>query len=93
MFKKMFALLIAVVVIFSGVCFAATDWSQFETGTSNPRLDGYQGQPGYIAFTNGSGTVLGYIWMNADGQPVFCTKAAIDLTTTKLTDSVGVLLK
>lgn len=71
----------------------AVDWSQYESGRDNIRLDGYQGQPGYIAFTDGSGTTVGYIWMDSSGQPRFCSKGAIDLTTTKLTDVVGVLLK
>ncbi len=75
--------------------FAATDWSQFESGRNNIRLEGYQGQPGYIAFQDGSGTVTGYIWMGFDGAvPVlrYCSADAIDLTTTKLSDAVGVIV-
>jgi hypothetical protein len=71
----------------------AVDWSQYESGRDNIRLDGYQGQPGYIAFTDGNGTTLGYMWMGANNKIKWCSKAAIDLTTTKLTDAYGVNLR
>jgi len=91
--KKIVVLLLIGTFCFAGLAYGA-DWSKYESGTNNVRVDGYQGQPGYIAFTDGNGTVLGYIWMRtSDGQPLFCSKAAIDLTTTKLTDDLGVLLK
>jgi hypothetical protein len=41
---------------------AAEDWSQYESGRDNIRLDGYQGQPGYIAFYDGNGNVIGYLY-------------------------------
>lgn len=75
--------------------FAATDWSDFESGRNNVRLDGYDGQPGYIAFTDGSGTVTGYLWMGLDSSTEvlrYCSADAIDLTTTKLSDAVGVIV-
>ena len=90
--KKIVVLLLIGTFCFCGISYGA-NWAKYESGTNNIRLDGYQGQPGYIAFTDGNGTVLGYIWMNSSGEPVYCTKAAVDLKTTKLTDSVGVLLK
>lgn len=95
------SIILALLVIALGVCFvapdvhAATDWSQFESGRSNIRLDGFQGQQGYIEFQDGSGTITGYLWMGFDGSvPVlrYCSAAAIDLTTTKLTDAVGVIV-
>jgi len=94
--KKIVVLLLIGTFCFCGVAFGA-DWSKYESGTNNVRVDGYQSQPGYIAFGDGNGAVLGYMWMDANGQVVYCTKAAIDLTTTKLVTSgagfVGVLLK
>ena len=75
--------------------FAATDWSDFESGRNNTRLDGYDGQPGYIAFTDGSGNITGYLWMGLDGSTAvlrYCSADAIDLTTTKLSDAVGVIV-
>jgi len=91
--KKVIILTLLLVFGIASVGYSATNWSKFESGTNNIRVDGYQGQPGYIAFTDGNGTILGYIWMNSSGELVYCTKAAIDLTTTKLNDAVGVLLK
>src|SRR3990167_8677490 len=93
--KFIVLMLLLVVVIIPVSVFAATDWSQFESGTNNIRVDGYQGQPGYIRFTDGSGTTTGYLWMGYDGSvPVlrYCSAAAIDLTTTRLSDSVGVIV-
>lgn len=46
--------------------FAAEDWSQYESGRDNIRLDGYHGQPGYIAFTDGDGNIAGYLYMSRD---------------------------
>jgi hypothetical protein len=96
MMKKIsILLLIGLILGVSGIVYAV-DWSQYESGRDNIRLDGYQSQPGYIAFTDGNGTTIGYIWMSTTspyaGRLVYCTKAAIDLTTTKLTDYYGVVL-
>jgi len=90
--KKIVVLLLIGTFCITGVAFGA-NWSKYESGTNNVRVDGYQGQPGYIAFADGNGTVLGYLWFNSNGEVVYCTKDAIDLTTTKLHDAVGVLLK
>jgi hypothetical protein len=70
----------------------ATDWSQYESGRDNIRLDGYQGQPGYIAFTDGNGIVRGYVYMDEYGalrvirrvSGSGVSSGAFDLTTTKL---------
>ena len=47
-------------------CYAAEDWSQYESGRNNIRLDGYAGQPGYIAFTDGDGNIAGYLYASRD---------------------------
>jgi len=84
--------------MFLAVPVFAADWSDFESGRPGGiRLDGYQSLPGYIAFTDGSGTTTGYLWMGTtDGGTVpvllYCSADAIDLTTTKLSDAVGVIV-
>lgn len=45
---------------------AAEDWSQYESGRNNIRLDGYHGQPGYISFTDGDGNIAGYLYASRD---------------------------
>lgn len=73
----------------------AVDWSQYESGRNNINLQGYKTQPGYIEFQDGSGNITGYLWMGYDGSiPVlrYCSADAIDLTTTKLSDVVGVIV-
>ena len=85
---KSISLLLLIGIFIFGNCYAA-DWSQYESGRNNIRLDGDQGQPGYISFTDGSGTVLGYIWMSSDSTLVWCSAGALDLTTTKLSDTYG----
>ncbi len=76
--------------------FAAADWSDFESGRNNVRLDGYDGQPGYIEFQDGSGNTTGYLWMDSSyGSTTvlrYCSADAIDLTTTKLTHDVGMIV-
>lgn len=62
----------------------ATDWSQYESGRDNIRLDGYDSQPGYIAFTNGNGTTYGYLYCSSDYKLYFASTGAITLSTTKL---------
>lgn len=68
----------------AGVSFAA-DWSQYESGRNNIRLDGYQGQPGYIAFTDGSGNTLGYVFMSTGSGLVWKSAVGLDLRTEQLT--------
>ena len=54
--------------------FAATDWDEFESGRNNIRLQGYQGQPGYIEFQDGDGNVLGYLyWNETANEPYVAT--------------------
>jgi len=79
-------------VISCGIVFAA-DWSQYESGRNNIRLDGYDDQPGYIAFTDGSGNTTGYLWYDENDDVLrYCSNDAIDLTTTKLSDAVGIVV-
>jgi hypothetical protein len=60
-----FLIAIAILVFVSrGYC--AEDWSQYESGRDNIRLDGYHGQPGYIAFTDGDGTIEGYLFASGN---------------------------
>jgi hypothetical protein len=77
------ALLLAVAILALATRSFSADWSQYESGRDNIRLDGYQSQPGYVAFTDGAGTTKGYLF--ASGTHLYwLTSTAIDLTTTKL---------
>lgn len=61
------ALLVAVALGMScGISFAAENWSKYESGRNNIRLDGYHGQPGYIAFYDGDGNLAGYLFASRD---------------------------
>lgn len=62
----------------------AADWSKYESGRNNIRLDGYDGQPGYVEFTDGNGNTTGYLFMTSGGVLKRISPGAIDLTTTKL---------
>ena len=91
--KLIFSLFFAALLLisFSGVSHAAMDWSRFESGRDNIRLDGYKSQPGYISFTDGDGNVVGYVFVSDNGKLYWQGKVAgvttvsgIDLTTTEL---------
>ena len=69
--------------------FSATDWSDFESGRGSTRIDGYQGQPGYMAFTDGDGSVGGYIYWNDVADELYVVTAAAFDTTTALGDSTS----
>ncbi len=95
--KKIVVLLLIGTFCFAGLAYGAANWSKYESGTNNVRVDGYQGQPGYIRFSDGSGTTTGYLWMGYDSvtgeyRVKYASPSAIDLTTTKLTESIGVIL-
>ena len=51
--------------------FAATKWDEFESGRDNIRLEGYQGQPGYIQFQDGSGTKTIILYWNKEYDELF----------------------
>jgi hypothetical protein len=91
--KYLIALLISVAILASlylaniGV---AADWSQYESGRDNIRLDGYQGQPGYIAFTDGHGTVKGYIWWSTFwDRPVYASAGVLDIANYEIETEIG----
>ncbi len=76
--KIVFALSFTALLLigFSGVSHSAMDWSKFESGRDNIRLDGYKSQPGYISFTDGDGTVIGYVFGSSDGKLYWQSKTA-----------------
>ena len=70
--KIVFALLVVCCCLISVPAHAA-DWSQFETITNNQRLEGYKDMPGYVAFGDGAGNVLGIMWMSPGQGLVWCS--------------------
>jgi len=71
----------------------SADWSRYESGRNNIRLDGYQGQPGYIHFTDGNGNTIGYLYASIASRKgdnayrlFWATPYDVDLTTTSLED-------
>ena len=87
--RKILIALLVLSCTLPGFVFAA-DWSQYESGRDNIRLDGYQGQPGYIKFTDGDGATVGYVWLDRNRGLVWASPEAITHTTTKLINSLGV---
>jgi len=87
-------LLIAAFGVFLWICSSSTaeDWSQYVSGRNNIRLDGYDGQVGYIAFTDGAGTVQGYLWAEG-GQLMYITRGSVDLTAARLGEGVNLPFK
>ena len=87
--RKIFVFTLLLMFVFASTVFAA-DWSKYESGRNNIRLDGYDGQPGYVEFTDGDGTTLAYLWYSETLERiVWCSDDALDHTTTKLTDYFG----
>ena len=86
MTKKLVILLLLLMMIFVGSnVYSATDWSQFESNRNNIGLDGFDGQPGYIKFTDGDGTTIGYLYASSNSL-YWATVGDISLSTTKLGD-------
>lgn len=83
--KFIFALTV-VALCFAQVSFAAENWSNYESGRNNIRLEGYSGQPGYIGFEDGSGNVTGYMFMHSTYGLVFISASGWDPTTQQLDD-------
>ncbi len=79
--------------------FAATDWDEFESGRNNIKLEGYQGQPGYIEFQDGDGNILGYLyWNETANEPYVATEDEFNkayklgVTDTAISTNIGVPL-
>lgn len=70
--RKIFILSLMLMFVFV-VPAMAVDWSQYESIRGNIRLDGYQDMPGYIAFADGDGNILGYMWMSPGKGLVWCS--------------------
>jgi len=87
--KIIFTLFLMIAVALIASTSFAADWSRYESGRNNVRVDGYDSQPGYISFTDGNGTVLGYIWMSPDRGLVWASADGVDLDTTKLLNTHG----
>ena len=80
--KKIVVLLLIGTFCFAGLAYGAANWSKYESGTNNVRVDGYQGQPGYIAFTDGDGNIKGYIYFNATaGELYWVTPDGLAMST------------
>ena len=71
--KFLFALFSALIIFFIPGKAEAVDWSQYESIRGNIRLEGYQSMPGYIAFGDGDGNILGYVWMSPGKGLVWCS--------------------
>lgn len=94
-----FAVLAVVLAFFTKASYTAESvngrgqWSKYESGTNNVRLDGYQNQHGYIAFTDGNGNIEGYMYWDTGGNCVaYVTDEGIDLSTTQITEGSGVCI-
>lgn len=80
--------------------FAATDWDEFESGRNNIRLEGYQGQPGYVEYQDGDGNVLGYVyWNETANEPYVITDDEFNkdyplgVVTAGVSTNIGVALR
>jgi len=72
--KKLKLVLLAFLMVMSfGSASFAVDWSQYESIRDNVRLEGYQSMPGYMAFGDGDGNILGYVWMSPGKGLVWCS--------------------
>ena len=98
--KKRLFIFASFIVGIALVCYAATDWGAFVSGRNNIRLDGYDGQPGYIEFMDGDGNSAGFLFADDNGRPRWregmlngaVTSGALDQTTTKISETEGTLL-
>ena len=88
--KTIFTLLGICILVFAVVKLAsAADWSRYDTGHASIRLEGYQTQPGYVAFYNESGVVEGYLYAHSDGYLYWTRASFTTLTTEKLGSNGG----
>jgi O-antigen ligase len=87
--KRIFALLLVLGVCFAAVPAMAVDWSQYESGRNNIRLEGYQTQPGYAAFYDENEALVGYLYAHSDGNLYWTIATYTDLTSEKLGSNGG----
>jgi len=81
--------------------FAGTDWEKFESGGGAAlRLTGYQGQPAYIEFQDGDGTILGYLYWNETANKVYVITPdewdmdyPLGIVNSAITTNIGIPLK
>ena len=69
------ALLLAGLFSLGPITVHSADFSQFESIRNNIRLEGQQSMPGYIAFGDGDGNIMGYLWMSQGKGLVWATAA------------------
>lgn len=62
----------------------ATDWDEFESGRNNIRLDGYDGQPGYIRFIDQAGNTSGFLFGSSDDNLYWIEIDDITVGTNKI---------
>ena len=93
--KKIVTITVVLMVAAASVLFlayAAENWRNYESNRNNIQLDGYLSQPGYIAFTDGDGNVIGYLYACTDGFPngrLYWAGAGIANTTQIGSQSTG----
>ena len=88
--KSIFTLLGVCIIMFGFVSLAkAADWSKYDTGHASIRLEGYQTQPGYVAFYDDNGTVRGYLYAHSDGKLYWASPTYTTLSTEKLGSNGG----
>lgn len=92
--KKIILIALLLMALVNYIAYATEDWTQYESGKNNIRLDGYGGQNGYIAFGDGNGTTLGYLWWDATYGLVYASKGAQSLSSgTKLSITNATFIK
>ena len=89
--KKYLFTLLGICILVAGIVklAGAADWSRYDTGHASIRLEGYQTQPGYVAFYNESGVVEGYLYAHSDGYLYWTRASFTTLTTEKLGSNGG----
>jgi len=88
--KSIFTLLGVCILLFGPVSLArAVDWSEYDSGMTSIRVEGYQTQPGYIAFYDENGTVRGYLYAHSNGKLYWASPTYTTLSTEKLGSNGG----
>lgn len=88
--KKIIVLVLLMVFGIATIGYCATNWSKFENKGNNLAVEGYQGQPGYIAFYDGNGNVKGYLYFNERaGELFWVTPDGLAMSTGTQIDAGG----